>query len=62
MTNIGASNGLLRQYFPRSRTDFKLTTQTQLDEVAAELNDRPRQTLAWQTPRHTLAAFVATTA
>ena len=56
------TNGLLRQYFPRSRTDFKLTTQTQLDEVAAELNDRPRQTLAWQTPRHTLAAFVATTA
>ena len=56
------TNGLLRQYFPRSQTDFKLTTQTQLDEVAAELNDRPRQTLAWQTPRHTLAAFVATTA
>ena len=35
------TNGLLRQYFPRSRTDFKLTTRQQLDEVAAELNDRP---------------------
>ncbi len=56
------TNGLLRQYFPKGRTDFKLTTQNQLDEVAAELNDRPRQTLAWQTPRHTLSAFVATTA
>ena len=44
------TNGLLRQYFPKSRTDFKLTTQQQLDEVAAELNDRPRQTLGWQTP------------
>jgi len=44
----------------RGYTDFRLTTQQQLDDVAGELNDRPRQTLAWQTPRHTLTAFVAT--
>src|SRR5215472_10361222 len=43
------TNGLLRQYFPR-RTDFKAVTQSDLDRVAAELNDRPRQTLQWKSP------------
>ena len=43
------SNGLLRQYFPRS-TDFRALTQSDLDNVAAELNDRPRQTLGWKSP------------
>jgi transposase, IS30 family len=43
------TNGLLRQYFPRS-TDFKAITQSDLDRVAAELNDRPRQTLKWKSP------------
>jgi len=43
------TNGLLRQYFPRS-TDFKSVTQSDLDQVAAELNDRPRQTRKWKSP------------
>jgi len=43
------TNGLLRQYFPR-RTDFTAVTQSDLDQVAAELNDRPRQTLKWKSP------------
>ena len=43
------TSGLLRQYFPR-RTDFKAVTQSDLDQVAAELNDRPRQTLKWKSP------------
>jgi IS30 family transposase len=43
------TNGLLRQYFPRS-TDFRALTQSDLDNVAAELNDRPRQTRAWKSP------------
>jgi IS30 family transposase len=43
------TNGLLRQYFPR-RTDFNVVTQSDLDNVAAELNDRPRQTLKWKSP------------
>ena len=43
------TNGLLRQYFPR-RTDFTAITQSDLDQVAAELNDRPRQTLGWKSP------------
>src|SRR5262249_60897192 len=47
------TNGLLRQYFPRS-TDFRVVTQSDLDAVAAELNDRPRQTLGWKSPCHAL--------
>jgi transposase, IS30 family len=43
------TNGLLRQYFPRS-TDFRALTQRDLDAVAAELNGRPRQTLEWKSP------------
>jgi IS30 family transposase len=43
------TNGLVRQYLPR-RTDFKVVTQSDLDRIAAELNDRPRQTLKWKSP------------
>ena len=32
------TNGLLRQYMPR-RLDFRTMTQTDLDAIAAELND-----------------------
>jgi IS30 family transposase len=43
------TNGLVRQYLPR-RTDFKAVTQSDLNRIAAELNDRPRQTLKWKSP------------
>jgi IS30 family transposase len=43
------TNGLPRQYFPRS-TDFRALTQSDFDNVAAELNGRPRQTLGWKSP------------
>jgi IS30 family transposase len=48
------TNGLLRQYMPR-RLDFKTLTQDDLDAIALELNDRPRQTLGFKTPSQALA-------
>ena len=47
------TNGLLRQYLPR-RLDFKTLTQDDLDAIALELNDRPRQTLGFKTPSQAL--------
>jgi IS30 family transposase len=47
------TNGLLRQYFPK-RTEIAHFTQADLDDVAAELNDRPRQTLGWKSPSQAL--------
>lgn len=43
------TNGLLRQYFPRS-ADLSTFSQRQLDAVADRLNGRPRETLGWRTP------------
>ncbi len=48
------TNGLLRQYLPR-RVDFRTFTQVDLDAIALELNDRPRQTLGFKTPSQALA-------
>jgi IS30 family transposase len=43
------TNGLLRQYLPR-KLDLAARSQPELDQIAAELNGRPRKTLAWKTP------------
>jgi IS30 family transposase len=56
------TNGLLRQYFPRSTTDFRTCSQGALDEVAAELNGRPRETLGWHTPAEKLNELLVATA
>jgi IS30 family transposase len=56
------TNGLLRQYFPRSSTNFRSYTQVDLDAVARELNGRPRQTLDWQNPAQALNNLLVATA
>jgi IS30 family transposase len=48
------TNGLLRQYLPRS-SDLRGFDQAALDAIAAELNGRPRQTLGFKTPSQALA-------
>jgi transposase, IS30 family len=48
------TNGLLRQYFPKGSFDFTTLDQAALDEVAHEVNGRPRQTLGWDTPAQRL--------
>jgi IS30 family transposase len=48
------TNGLLRQYLPRT-LDFRTLTQDDFDAIADELNGRPRQTLGFKTPSQALA-------
>ena len=55
------TNGLLRQYFPKS-TDLSVHSAAYLTEIADRLNDRPRKTLGWKSPRAALnELLVATT-
>jgi IS30 family transposase len=54
------TNGLLRQYFPRGQS-LSHYTQAQLNAIANELNQRPRQTLDFQTPAEVLNQSVAST-
>jgi IS30 family transposase len=52
------TNGLLRQYFPK-KTDLSEYSQAYLDSIALRLNQRPRETLGFQTPADKLSAYVA---
>ena len=51
------TNGLLRQYFPKGQS-LAGFSQDELDQVAHELNGRPRQTLGWRSPTQKLAEFL----
>ena len=54
------TNRLLRQYFPKG-TDLALHSQTKLNAVARQLNERPRKTLEFETPAARFNACVALT-
>jgi len=43
------TNGLIRQYFPKS-TSFEMVTDKQVKKVMDRLNNRPRKTLGFATP------------
>jgi IS30 family transposase len=52
------TNGLLRQYLPK-KVDLSCYSQSELDQIALRLNQRPRKTLGFQTPAEKLQASVA---
>jgi IS30 family transposase len=54
------TNGLLRQYLSK-KADLSAYSQSDLDKIALQLNQRPRKTLGFQTPADKLQASVAST-
>lgn len=51
------TNGLLRQYLPKG-SDLSFYGKGMLDQIAAELNSRPRKTLDWATPAEALTKII----
>jgi len=54
------TNGLLRQSLPKGK-DLSFYGPGMLDNIAAELNGRPRKTLNWRTPAEALEALLSGT-
>ena len=55
------TNGLLRDYF-RKGTDLSVHTADDIARVQAELNDRPRKTLGWDSPGDRLTILLGSPA
>ena len=54
------TNVLLRQYFPKGN-DLSVHSETKLNSVARQLNERPRKTLEFETPAKRFNACVTLT-
>ena len=54
------TNSLIRQYFPK-KTCLAQHSQEKLNQVADQLNNRPRKTLMFETPKQVLQKSVALT-
>jgi IS30 family transposase len=52
------SNRQLRAYLPK-RSDIRKLTQKELDNIAWELNNKPRKRLLWHTPQEVYDFLVA---
>jgi IS30 family transposase len=55
------TNGLLRQYLPKS-TDLSGLSRADLDAIARSLNNRPRKRLGFMKPSERFAELIASTA
>ena len=49
------TNRLLRQYFPKG-TNIAVHSQAKLNQIARQMNERPRKTLGFETPAMKLQA------
>jgi transposase, IS30 family len=50
-------NGLIRQYIPKS-TSFETLNSHDIETIATRLNNRPRKTLGYETPREALNKYL----
>jgi IS30 family transposase len=53
------TNGLLRQYFPKGKVDFREVSLERLKEVELRLNNRPRKSLGYLTPLECFNKLIA---
>jgi IS30 family transposase len=51
------TNGLIRQFFPKG-TDFSTVSKKELKRVQKLLNERPRKTLGWKTPKEAFRDYL----